>query len=455
MPRATPLPTNLRNSLRALLLTDFLTLIAELGLAVALPWWLTRHGGSAAIAAFSVALAVASFVVAPALSPFGDRGCKVRQMTWGLTGLAGVAAVLAGLSAAGVFSLPALVALAVAQVVARAFVDPARDTVLAELLPQQRLAAAIRLRKTTLAAAGILGPVLAGIVLGAWGVTAALCGCGSLLAAAVLAASRIPHTHRPAPHAGGLGRWWRDLRAGLAAKWLVPMERGWTLVNFAVWIFQGPAVGLLVPIKVNALGLQGHWLGWSLGALSLGALLGSAFGSQWLVDRFGRYRVRVGLGFMEGIALAGTGLAASPAPLLAGLLAAGFCNASMALVGATHRALAIPQDYRVRLFAASAMATQIAGAIGPALVGLALARYSVTAVYAAWGLGMAACVLGLLAVPRLREFLSLGHDEITDWYRREYPAVFGPAQRPLNPSPPHRCCPAPAASPQSPAPRSA
>jgi hypothetical protein len=240
----------------------------------------------------------------------------------------------------------------------------------------------------------------------------------------MLAALRIPRSTAVTARRRGVAAWWRDLRAGLAAKWLMPMERGWTVVNFAVWIFQGPAVGLLIPVKVQSLGLQGGWLGLCLGAMSVGVLLGSVFGSQRLVDRFGRFRVRVGLGLAEGLALAAVGLAASPWWMVVGLMMAGFCNASMALVGATHRALAIPQAYRVRLFAAGAMTTQIAGAIGPALVGMALARHDVARVYAAWGLLMATCVLGLLAVPRLKEFLTLGHDEIADWYRREYPAIF-------------------------------
>lgn len=414
-------------ALRVVLLTDFLVLLAGLSAAVVVPWWITSRGGAPAITAFSVTLAVATFIVVPAVSPFGDRICKGRQVTWGLGGMCLVAAALVALSFAGVFSLAALAALAVVQVVATAFVDPARDAVLTELMAPAQLPVAIRLRKTTHAVGGILGPLLAGAALGWAGVTAALCGCCGLLLAAVLAASRIPRMPRSAAFGSqhrGLTAWWHDLRAGLAAKWRVPMERGWTLVNFAVWIFQGPAVGLLIPVKVHALGLQGNWLGLCLGALSLGALLGSIFGSQLLVERLGRYRVRVGLGFFEGLALAVVGLAASPWLMLIGLATAGFCNASMGLVGATHRALAIPRDYRVRMFAAASMSTQVAGAIGPALVGMALARCSVTWVYTAWGLLMAACVLGLLAVPRLKEFLTLGHDEIADWYRRQYPAVF-------------------------------
>ena len=418
-------------ALRAVLLTDFLVLLAELGGLVILPWWITGSGGAEAMVAFGMTLAVATFIVMPAASPFGDRFCKGKQITRGLGGLCLVAAVQAGLSFAGTFSLAVLMALAALQVLAISFVHPARDAVLTQLMPPAQLPAAIRLRKTTQAVSGILGPLWARAVIAAWGISWALASHAALLALAMGVASRIPRAAAPAAvHSRKPMRaWWKELRAGLAAKWHVPMERGWTIVNFAVWIFQGPAVGLLIPIKVHALGLQGHWLGLCLGSLSLGVLLGSAFGSAWLVDRFGRFGVRVGLGFLEGLMLAAVGLATSPFLMLAGLTVAGFCNASMGLVGATHRALAIPREYRVRMFAAGSMATQVAGAIGPALAGMALARYSVPAVYAAWGLLMAACVLGFLLVPRLKEFLTLGHDEVVDWYWRQYPAVFARIDR--------------------------
>lgn len=413
-------------ALRAVLLTDFLVLLAELGAVVILPWWITGSGGAEAMVAFGITLAVATFIVMPAASPFGDRFCKGRQITRGLGGLCLVATAQAALSLAGTFNLPALMALAALQVLAISFVHPARDAVLTQLMPPAQLPAAIRLRKTTQAVSGILGPLWAGTLIATWGISGALASYAALLALAMGVSSSIPRGSAPtAVHSRKpMQAWWNDLRAGMAAKWRVPMERGWTIVNFAVWIFQGPAVGLLIPIKVHALGLEGHWLGLCLGSLSLGVLLGSVLGSPWLVDRFGRFRVRVGLGLLEGLALAAVGLAASPPMMVGGLLCAGFCNASMALVGATHRALAIPREYRVRVLAAGSMTTQVAGAIGPALVGMALARYSVSAVYAVWGMLMAACVLGFLLVPRLKEFLTLGHEEVVDWYRRQYPAVF-------------------------------
>ena len=266
--------------------------------------------------------------------------------------------------------------------------------------------------------------MLAGFALGVAGVAGALCVFIALLGLALFFALHIPtRTAATAPQRG-LRQWWHALQSGVVAKWSVPMERGWTAVNFVVWIFQGPAVGMLIPIKVHALGLGGDWLGYQLGALSFGVLCGSVWGSEMLVQHFGRYKVRLGLGVFEGIALTLVGLSTSPYLMLVGLTLAGFCNASLALVGATHRALAIPQHYRVRIFAASSMSTQIAGAIGPALVGMALVRWNVNAVYMAFGLLMSTSVLGFLWVPRLREFLTLNHTDVVNWYGRQYPQVF-------------------------------
>ena len=415
-----PLPA----ALRSFLFADALVQLAELRALAILPWWVTSSVGAGGLAHYGVAVAIAMLLAVPVASPFGDRMCKARQIQIGLGAMLAVALAYGLVAALGLFSLPLLIALAAAQALAAAFVDQARSTMLAELLPADQLPGAIRLRKTCQSLSGIGGPLLAGLALGVGGVVGALGVYATLLLLAIVWAPRIPPRATASTQRVDFAQWWQGLRTGMAAKWRVPMERGWTAVNFVVWIFQGPAVGILIPIKVQALGLTGNWLGICLGALSLGVLMGSVFGSQLLVQHFGRYRVRLGLGFCEGISLAVVGFAHSPYLVVAGLALTGFCNASMGLVGATHRALAIPQSHRVRIFAASSMATQVAGALGPALAGMALARWSVDAVYTAFGLLMATSVLGFLWVPRLKEFLSLGHEQVLDWYAHQYPKVF-------------------------------
>lgn len=408
--------------LAGFLAADSFATLSELAAGVAIPWWITKQGGMHAIAAYGMTLAAATLVTVPAVSPFGDRFCKATQMLWGLVGLSAASLALAWCSTLP-FALMPVLFLIVARVLAKAFVDPAQSAILPELVPTQYLPKAIQLQKTCRSISGIFGPLLAGAMLGLASIPAALSACAMLPIIAGVISVAIPR--RPASAQGFDARkWWKDIRFGARAKWGVPMERGWTLVNFIVWIFQGPAVGILIPMKVNALGLGGNWLGIGMSALVFGILLGSLFGSSMLVRRFGRYRVRIGLGCLEGVCLAYVGLSSSAAVMVAGLILAGFCNASMALVGATHRTLAIPRSHRVRMLAAGSVTTQIAGAAGPAIVGVALGHWSVSVVYAGFGILMAISVLGFCLVPRFKEFLDLDHEEIVDWYPRQYPHVF-------------------------------
>lgn len=413
-----------------LIVADALLMLGQLTLGVVLPWWTTDRGGASATAIYSAAIAVATLVAMPAAAPFGDRYCKASQIRWGAVGLIGSAAVLVALAATGAFHLAILVALGFVQVGARAFIDPAREVFLTELVPVSRLPDGIRVRKVAQGISGVAGPLIAGAVLGSLGVPGALCAYAAMLSLAFAFAAQLPRRTTPAVHRGGLRAWWDELTVGLAAKWHVPLERGWTIVNFVIWIFQGPAVGMLIPLKTHALGLSGGWLGLGMGGLALGVLLGSLAGAQFLVARFGRYRVRIVVGVIEGIALTLVGFVDAPYAMVVGLVVAGFCNACLGLIGSTHRALAVPQAFRTRMFAASSMTTQCASVIGPALVGLALTWWSVDAVYTATGLMMATSVLGFALVPRFKEFLSLDHGQIVDWYAHQYPEVFrAPARR--------------------------
>ncbi len=389
--------------------------------AVALPWWLAAQGGPQALAAYAGVLAITTLFVVPVMSPFGDRWCKARQIVAGLAAMAIVLGAL-GLCARMALNPPLLMVLLMGKVGAMAIIDPARSAFIAELVPAEHLPRAIRLQKIWRAAGAVLGPACAGLALPALGAGGVLIASALLLAGACAVSLGLPRRSAPAPFKAL--HWWRELKRGACIKWRLPMERGWTAVNFLVWIFQGPAVGILVPMKVQAMGVESHWLGWGLAGLAVGSLCGSAFGSENLVHRFGRFRVRVAWGCFEGLCLMVVGLAHHGMVLVAALVLAGFCNAAMGLVGATHRALAIPRDYRVRLLAAGSVSTQVAGAIGAALVGAGVTQFSVSGVYAAFGLLMAASVLGLLAVPRLREFFALDHRQVTDWYALQYPLLF-------------------------------
>jgi hypothetical protein len=297
--------------LGSLLLSDLMRILAEMVGYITLPWWIVHRGGARDLAIYSVSIAIITIFAMPLLSPLGDRYAKKPQIAWGICTLMVVAFILATLASLSDYRLTLIICIGVVTVIAKAFIDPASSTISAELLPANRLAEALRLRKSTQAAGRALGPALAGATLALGGIAATFWMNGILLGVAGYVTLHLPSQSQHREHHRGLARWWRDLRAGLHAKWIVPLERGWTLVNFLVWIFQGPAVGMLIPLKVQSLGLSGLWLGVCEAALSIGLLLGSFRGSDALVSRFGRFNVRVGAAMCEGLALAASGWAHS------------------------------------------------------------------------------------------------------------------------------------------------
>jgi hypothetical protein len=244
---------------------------------------------------------------------------------------------------------------------------------------------------------------------------------GVLLIAAAVLATRLP---AQAAHAAASHHWWADLRAGLKANWAIPLERGWILVNFLSWIFLFPALAMLVPLKVQSLGLSAAWLGACEAALSLGMLVGSLGVSEWWIRRQGRYATRITSAVVQGIALAVAGFTTWAWVLVPAFALAGLTNSAATLVGLTHRMLARPLAFRARMSAGSMMTSQVAGTLGPALAGVALAHWPVSTVYVGFALLGGFGALGLALIPGFRAFMALDHDAVNGWYQRMHPQAF-------------------------------
>jgi len=357
----------------------------------------------------------------PCMSPLGDRVAKRRLIQGALVAFALASAGVAALASAGRYDLRALTLLGLVPVLAMAALIPSTSSFVTELVAPAGLARATSLQQSAQASGRMIGPAIGGVVLGAAGTAAALWLNAALLVCAGWAARQLP-AGVPAPR--GRGAWSKELAAGMKANWRIPLERGWIAVNFASWIFLFPAFTMLVPLKVQSLGLSGTWLGLCEAGLSLGMLLGSLGGSAWLIARLGRYRTRVGAAGLQGAALACAGATHNGPWLVACFALAGFLNAAMVLVGLTHRMLARPQAFRARMVAGTVTTTYIASAIGPTLAGLALLHASVGAVFVAFGLLGALAALGLAAVPGFRAFMALDHESVADFYARNFPAAF-------------------------------
>jgi MFS family permease len=364
----------------------------------------------------------------PLISPLGDRLSKSRLIRWSAAILVIDAVVLGMLAHSGVYRLTMLCACSALSILANAVLLPAQASILPELVETKRLPDSIRLCRSAQALGGLLGPGLGGVTLAFIGLSGAIALGVLLSAGAAVAAWRLrepTHPSRKAPSDG----WFRDMTAGLHAKWGVPLDRWWTLTGALMMVFLFPATGMLLPLRIQALGLSAVWFGSCNAALSFGLLAGMAGAADFIIDRLDRVRSMLAAILACGVAV-GLISRCNAAPALASLFfVIGLCMSITQLVGQTHRMLAMPEEFRSRMTSAHQAVGRLAAIVAPALAAELLQHWPVTTVYLLLATGFLASGLLLLAVPELMPFLRLNHEAVKGWYLRQYPDAFVRPQR--------------------------
>lgn len=425
MPSPTPSTSPLLGtSFRWLLCSDALTVLSMMVGQVALPWWIAQSGGAHDLAVYGVVFSAMSIVTLPLLSPWVDRHDKRALLAIGLLVFGLSASAMAAFATLSHYRLAVVVAIEAVTVLATALILPTISSIVTELVPAAGLSKALGLQQSAQASGRLVGPAIAGTVLAAVGTAPALWLHATLLFAAAALATRLPRAARARAGVAPVRKWSTEFRVGMRVNWAIPMERGWVICNFVGAVFMMPGVLMLVPLKVQSLGLSAAWLGWCEAALSLGMLTGSLGPAAWWARVQGRFATRVSGAALTGLALALAGWTSDRHVLVASFAVVGVCNAATTLVGKTHRMLARPLAFRARMSAAAIMTTQVSMTLGPGIAGMALVHWSVRTVYVVFGLLSAASALGFFLVPGFRAFMALEHDEVDNWYGKTYPKVF-------------------------------
>jgi len=405
---------------RIVVLSDALIWLSLMAGFVVLPWWVAREGGVADLAVWAIVRSVVGLLAMPMLSPLADRYRARPLIIVAMVVYTATAIGMAVLAQADQYHFGVLLALRAVSAAAAAAVQPAMNKLLTDLAPDGRLTAVLSAQQGAQSVGRLIGPALGGAMLVA-GVAAALWLHAVLLVGATVLAMRLSDAPR---HAATAARWWPELRAGLRAIWRVPLERHWNVVNFVSWAFLFPALTMLLPLRLQSLGLPGVWLGLCEAGAAFGIVVGAFGFSRWSIDRFGRYATRVVFAMTQGLALAAVGWAEQPAVLVVLFGLSGLSTSAMGLVGLTHRSLARPDAFRARMFAGSIAVTQLAASIGPALAGVSLAHADVSVVYVAFGLLGGITSLALMLVPGFRAFMRASEAQAKDWYVRHHPQAF-------------------------------
>lgn len=409
---------------RRLLVGEMAGLLAGASTQTTLAWWIAQAGGAADLARYGMAMAVGATLAFPLMSPLGDRWPKHRVVCCARVVLLLEALALAAMAGMGVYSGWLLGLCGLVSALSNAALLPAQASLLPELVEADRLPEAIRLRRGFQAAGGLLGPAVSGALLALDGIAAAMAAAMLLVGVATAAAMRLQPPRLPPAGAASAG-WLGDMRAGLRAKWGVPVDRWWTLTGALMMVFFLPATGLLLPLRLQSLGLSGGWFGACGAALSVGVMAGVAGLADRLIRRLDRVRAIAVAIASCGCAMGGVGLCDRPLALVALFALMGLCMSVTQLVGQTHRTLAVPEPFRSRMAAAQLALAHLAATAAPAAAGGLLAAWRVDAVYLWMALGFLASGGLLLTVPELGPFLRLDHKRVQGWYGRRYPQAFG------------------------------
>ena len=315
----------------------------------------------------SMARAVPMIVLPPLGGVLADRMPRLRLMkvSQGASAVAALLlAVLVGQRMAGV---PELVVFSVVSGVISAFDAPTRQAVLPDLVPQEDVASAVALNSAAWQGAAMVGPAVAGVLVGAIGIAGAFYANAASFLAVVLALylmRDVPEPSRPRGSAGFVV----DFFDGLRLVRRTPVL--WTLLLLAtVTSLFGRSYQQLLPVfagEVLDVGATG--LGLMLAAPGLGTVIGAVvLGFLGDVERKGLVQV-VGMVLFSGLLVLFT-LSSNFLVSLGLLTLMGACFLVLTSMNTTMLQLSAPPGMRGRIMGYMTVIMQGFAPLGAVLAG--------------------------------------------------------------------------------------
>lgn len=391
---------------------------------IALAWWVLQKTGSAAtMGAVLIAAFLPTIIFVLIGGVLADRLPRVWVMLVSDCARLVLMLAMTAVAFSGRLPIGLVVALSALIGLLGAFFQPAYNSIFPELVPPDELTSANSVTSFSVQFAHIVGPAVgAGLVaVGGIPFAFALNSFSYLLSALTLiemlrpprksvggaewtlapaSSALAPADVTPAPSAGawsGAGRFWRDLREGIAATreltwvWLTIALAG--LANFA----NEGATSVALPYFIQ------HTLAASpllYGGLTAAAAVGGALGAWWLGSRGMRRRGLLIYGtFVVGmLATTVVGLAPWPAAMLAAMFVEGLCVTALGLAWATALQQYIPLEKLGRVSSLDQLGSYVMIPLSYGLAGLLVDHYGARPVLIWAGLIAAAVVsLGFLS----------------------------------------------------------
>jgi len=323
-----------------------------------------------------------------------DRVSKHRMVLVTQAAAMVVAFGFAAVALLGLESIGAIVLLAALLGTATAFDIPARQSFFVEVVGKDDLTSAIALNASAFNATRLVGPAVAGMLIGAFGVGACflLNGFSYIAVLAALVAMRLPPFRSPvAPSRSA----WSNIADGLRFAVAEPRIRV-LLLNIAVMSICGfPALTLLPVLARLELGAGAREYGWMMSAVGAGALIG-ALAVATFAPRIRKGRVLGWAAGLFGASVAAVGSSPSVPVALVILTTLGLAMITATALTNTLLQTLVPDELRGRVISVYTFSFVGMAPIGAFLSGVAAERFGVGATLGVGGLitvGAAASLL--------------------------------------------------------------
>ena len=405
-------PSPLKHGLRALrhrnfrlfLGGQFLSLIGTWMQSVALGWLVYRLSRSPFLLGLSGFLGqIPSLFVSPVAGVWADRWNRHRMViaTQALAMLQALA--LAALVLSGRATIPEVLGLTLFLGFVNAMDVPSRQSFVFEMVQgTDDLPSAIALNSSVFNVARLIGPSIAGVLIGTVGegVVFLVNGASYVAVLAALLAIRLPRRERPSPVEE---RVWPHLLEGVRYAARFPPIRAVLLLLALVSLVGAPYTVLMPVFATDVLHGGAHTLGFLVGSIGVGALCGAAFlATRRSVRGLGKVIVRADAAFALGLVT--LSLARQQWMAMAALTVTGFGLMVHMASSNTILQTLVDHDKRGRVMSLYTVAFMGMTPLGSLLAGALAARVGARWTVASGGaVCLAGAALFARALPRLRE----------------------------------------------------
>jgi len=335
---------------------------------VAMGWLVYRLTDSAfLLGVVGFAGQIPAFLLAPIAGWLADRVSKWRILVITQTLAMLQSFALAALTLSGAVRIWHLVALAAFQGVVDAFDMTTRQSFVVEMVDRREdLPNAIALNSMSFNAARMVGPSVAGILIGLWNEGACFLIDGFSYLAVLVSLFRMAVP--PFIAASGAPSLWRGMGEGFRYAFTSPTIRS-VLLSIALLGTVGMSYSVIMPVIArDVLHGEAHTLGFLLSAVGVGALAGGVYlASSRSIHRLGR-RISVAA-FAASFWLAGLGLSRTIWLSLALMFLIGLCFMIQMASGNTFIQTTVADDKRGRVMSLYTMAFMGSAPLGSLITG--------------------------------------------------------------------------------------